>query len=169
MTRWVYIYALTCPDTGDVKYVGQSVNPSARYYQHVTSKSAEPCHIWIHRLKQDGKRPGFRIIERCERSVSNDIENFWIQHYHLSSSEITNRNYRDNKGAKRETAPEGMLVAVPLRIPVELDGKLKAIAHLELRSLNRQVVHMVATFVADYERRNGPVAVTPPDNAQAPG
>ena len=56
-----------------------------------------------------------------------------------------------------------------IRFPIDLYEKLRILAELDDRNLNAEVVYAVRLIIADYERRNGPIAVTPPDNAPTPG
>ena len=54
------IYVLADPDTREVRYVGQSVNPRRRYNLHMTKarKGSEyPVHDWIRSLIDKGKKP----------------------------------------------------------------------------------------------------------------
>ena len=62
-----------------------------------------------------------------------------------------------------------MTINHTIRFPDDLYAKLKAMAVLDDRNINSEVVAIVRATVADYERRNGPIAVTPPDNAPTPG
>ena len=55
------------------------------------------------------------------------------------------------------------------RIPKDLYEKLRIMAERDRRSINGEMVAIIEATIADYERRNGPIAVTPPDNAPTPG
>ena len=44
-----------------------------------------------------------------------------------------------------------------LRLPEELYEKLRLLAFLERRSVNRQIEHALETYIAEYEASNGPL------------
>ena len=54
-----------------------------------------------------------------------------------------------------------------IRFPDDLYAKLKALAVLEDRNVNSEVVAIIRAAVTDYERRNGPIS-PPPDKTQSP-
>ncbi|MBK8772661.1 MAG: toxin-antitoxin system HicB family antitoxin [Rhizobiales bacterium] len=62
-----------------------------------------------------------------------------------------------------------MTVKHMIRFPDDLYAKIKVIAERDERSINYEVAALIRLAIADYERRNGPIAVTPPDNAPTPG
>ena len=72
-----YIYTLTDPNDGIVRYVGQSKNK--RYTDHC---NAQPeweykygVYPWLWRLKKSGKKPVFnKIIERLSQKQVNAWE-----------------------------------------------------------------------------------------------
>ena len=80
------IYALICPQTGDIKYVGQSVNIYSRYYSGHRSKkkgaSARlPVSAWVKKLHEKGLQPSLKILE--ETNNLDDAEKKWIDHFGL--------------------------------------------------------------------------------------
>ena len=64
----VAIYALCCPDSGSVRYIGKANNAQARYKSHLTaSKSRKtPVYCWIRKLATDGKAPVMQVLELVE-------------------------------------------------------------------------------------------------------
>lgn len=59
-----YIYALTEPDTGEIRYIGQTPNPEQRFRRHSYSKSGSPVRRWIRSLALTGKTPGAVLLCR---------------------------------------------------------------------------------------------------------
>ena len=59
------IYALVCPDTDEIKYVGRSKNIRKRFIYHLYSKknSTTPVAWWIKSLHEENKRPKCIILE----------------------------------------------------------------------------------------------------------
>ena len=47
LTREVTIYALTDPDSGEVRYIGQTVNLRARVCQHLSNSPSDRCGKWM--------------------------------------------------------------------------------------------------------------------------
>jgi hypothetical protein len=82
-----YIYALCDPEFGEFMYVGQSINPEARYRSHITralrntnvgyideSKRA----IWIRQLINKGQMPELFILETVSKYKASLLELSWI-------------------------------------------------------------------------------------------
>ena len=79
----VFIYALLDPSTKEVRYIGKSVNPKRRYYEHLTSKSKYNCHKnnWIKKLLSENIKPVLEIIEECNKENWCEREKHWIAQY----------------------------------------------------------------------------------------
>ena len=162
--KWSYVYALTCPITKQVRYIGQSVNPSLRYEQHLSAPGNPAMYDWLDELKASGLRPGLRIIERCAIDTVSDIEMFWIHHHlALSSGMINarytksgkvNTEYRRPKSPRKAKTTKNTIDTV-IRFPPDLYEKLRKIAEKEERSINGEVVIAVRQLVARYEQEHG--------------
>jgi len=78
----IYIYTLKDPITNEIRYIGQTVNPSRRLNRHINnSKNLEDKrHInnWIRNINQN---PIMDIIEICDYSIRNSREEYWINYY----------------------------------------------------------------------------------------
>jgi hypothetical protein len=64
-SRTVFIYALSDPRDGHVRYVGQTVNPTIRHRQHVRCTSLptnEAFTAWLHDLASTGIEPQMSIL-----------------------------------------------------------------------------------------------------------
>lgn len=46
-----------------------------------------------------------------------------------------------------------------LRLPEDLYEKLRLLAFIERRSVNRQIEHVLEKYIADFEAANGPLEV----------
>lgn len=61
-----YIYALTCPDTGSIRYVGKAKDPEERLKRHIRdSKNGRldfPVNRWVRELYDRGAIPGLLIL-----------------------------------------------------------------------------------------------------------
>ena len=77
----IVIYALTCPDTGDVRYVGKTEDPKRRLEQHCrlsNNPKGTPRTNWLRALLGSGKEPGMVILEYCTPATWEEKESMWI-------------------------------------------------------------------------------------------
>lgn len=92
-----YIYYLICPIDKEVKYVGKSVNPKSRYYQHIKKldKLMTPKRKWLEMLFSKGLKPEIEIVD----SVIGDGRE--LEEYHVSLNKETILNiHNPGKGKK---------------------------------------------------------------------
>jgi hypothetical protein len=94
--RSVTIYALTDPDSGEVRYVGQTIgDPVKRHYAHVGASHETQCTpvgIWIRTLAEGGQVPGLTILEAHVAPHRNaEREVWWIAHYRGKGSHLLNK------------------------------------------------------------------------------
>ena len=69
------IYALCCPDTGEVRYIGKANDPLKRFKGHMReTRLKSPLYSWIGKLRAAGKMPVMNVIastigewQECER------------------------------------------------------------------------------------------------------
>lgn len=80
----VYIYTLTDPRTGEVRYVGKTINTEVRLALHMCEKKNTHKNQWLAQLKMLGLKPLLQVIEIIENSDDSDWqerERFWIATY----------------------------------------------------------------------------------------
>lgn len=73
------IYALTCPHSGKVRYVGRSKNILKRYYGHKGSHGKLPVNRWCAKLKGSGLSPGIILLEN--HPEPEKVEAKWIKEF----------------------------------------------------------------------------------------
>jgi plasmid stability protein len=79
--RPVFIYCLQCPISGLIRYIGKSVDPQARYTQHLACRRRDYRANWIRSLRSKGLRPVLDILEQVPGDCDEDwqlAEVFWI-------------------------------------------------------------------------------------------
>lgn len=86
-----YIYTLSCPKTGDIKYVGKSNNPILRFRKHLQrSDNNKLKNDWISMLISDNQKPILNIIEEVNLYDWKDKEKFYISKYRNLGYELFN-------------------------------------------------------------------------------
>lgn len=79
-----YIYALRCPESGDIRYIGKSVNPQKRLSAHISAamNHAYRHHTsnWIRKLSGSNLAPSVEILEKIPVGQSwREVERRWIR------------------------------------------------------------------------------------------
>lgn len=79
-SNWDKIYTLSCPLTGDVKYVGRSSSIDDRFKTHLLCLNGEKKE-WLDKLKSLGLKPIIEIVDPVEWWFESALEAevFWIQ------------------------------------------------------------------------------------------
>jgi hypothetical protein len=78
-----FIYALKCPKTGDIRYIGKSNNPKQRFYGHLrTDKTASSHKVnWVQSLLNSGLKPVLEILEEISIKEWKEKERYYIAKY----------------------------------------------------------------------------------------
>jgi hypothetical protein len=139
MENRTYIYGLACPLDGKVHYVGQSVDPTNRFAQHINTKTRHSLlnakDRWLCGLEEQGLEPTLVILEEIgERKghlsppeVLNRIssaERRWIRRLLDSGHPLGNvQGVRDKTRMLEEARERGRKLAEALDVhPDELSG-----------------------------------------------
>ena len=61
----VAIYALSDPETGEIRYIGKANDPRARLKSHIrdSRRRNTPVYCWIRKLQEGGQAPSMAVIE----------------------------------------------------------------------------------------------------------
>lgn len=88
----IYIYTLSCPKTGAVRYVGVTNNPSNRLRQHIKDSKRQNNHRthWINSLLRDGLNPIMTEIDETDIDNWAQCEMAWIAHYRAMGCDLVN-------------------------------------------------------------------------------
>lgn len=105
------IYALTCPLTGEIRYVGQTRHLQKRYLQHLANSyrngmyARHGNHIaddylkspfmagkdkWVANLLRRGLIPGLLILEFCKERQLTNREQYWADFHLCRGARLTN-------------------------------------------------------------------------------
>ena len=91
MSRMVSIYALCDPDTGDVRYIGQTVNTKRRLYEHINAtRRKQATHSWINSLISQSKRSLMKVIAVVDWHEANLAE---LRHRECTSTRYKPREW----------------------------------------------------------------------------
>jgi predicted GIY-YIG superfamily endonuclease len=89
-----WIYYLKHPDKPGARYVGQTVNPKRRWWQHchrIKGKDRSKRAKWIRGLRAECRLPEMVIIEECGQREMDGREWFWIEfHARIGTEELLN-------------------------------------------------------------------------------
>lgn len=90
------IYALADPDSGNVRYVGQTnMSFRLRFGAHLSAarkRAAAPVSRWIKSLLDEGKNPKMIILEKTPKEVLSldELERQWIRRKHEEGCALLN-------------------------------------------------------------------------------
>ena len=85
-----YIYTLSDPRDGKVRYVGRSKDPQARLISHIDSSINDPIAVWIREMVYElGIIPTLNVIESCNGNGSLE-ETRWIRSFVDSGCSLLN-------------------------------------------------------------------------------
>jgi predicted GIY-YIG superfamily endonuclease len=91
MKRPTYIYALLDPDTGEIHYVGKTVDLERRYKDHLRARDKTPKDRWIKKLAQSKKQPDLKVLEKCAERNWAAKEKYWIDSLKRKGSPLLNQ------------------------------------------------------------------------------
>lgn len=91
MKNTTFIYALVCPISNKVRYIGKANNPKDRLSDHRRIRDNNlPKKLWIKSLLEMRLSPILLILEEVDMSVWKDKEKFYINKYKDLGSELLN-------------------------------------------------------------------------------
>jgi hypothetical protein len=91
-----YIYALRCPLSGSIRYIGKSADPQRRFESHIVkahrADAKHHCANWIRGLLRQGCRPSLEVLFCVLDGVDwRDVERNFISEYLADGHPLTNQ------------------------------------------------------------------------------
>lgn len=74
----IFVYTLTDPRDGLVKYVGITMRPTRRLSDHLNDKRNTLKSTWVKSLKKLGLKPLFDVIDVTDEENFCHVEQYWI-------------------------------------------------------------------------------------------
>lgn len=114
----VEIYALTDPESGEVRYIGKANNAQKRLKAHLSeTRRKTPLYCWIQSLRVRGLVPGLKIIALCPSGEWKKEEIKAITAERLINSRLLNvADGGDEPHCSKETRAENGRKVAQLRI-----------------------------------------------------
>lgn len=88
--KTVFIYALKCPETGQIRYVGKSINPACRFRAHLCVNKKDHRTNWIKSLAKRGLKPALEIVDEVPESEWQQWEVAYIEFFREQDCKLTN-------------------------------------------------------------------------------
>lgn len=86
-----FIYTLTDPRDGAIRYVGKTDNPERRLAMHLKERYHSHKNHWLQELASEGLKPIMTIIETVSEGQGwEDRERYWIAHFRAIGCPLTN-------------------------------------------------------------------------------
>lgn len=126
----VFIYTLLDPRTGEVRYVGKTIDIETRLALHLSEKKESHKNRWLAQLKLVGLVPFTQVIEIIYDSDDVDWqerERFWIRHYRKISP-LTNLDAGGRSGQLKSPETKAKMSAAQKgrKMTPESIAKMKA-------------------------------------------
>lgn len=88
----IFIYALTDPRDGRVRYVGKARDPAYRLRQHELGSECAEHHRgrWLALLRRSGLRPGMIVLEAVGATEWREAEARWILQLRAKGCDLVN-------------------------------------------------------------------------------
>ena len=106
-TEIAYIYALIDPRNNEVRYIGKSVEPIKRLYEHkcVSKNDNSYKAKWIRKLQKLNLKPQMKILKICPLSDFIEYETYYISQYDFKRLVNSDRYGQGNFSKRTDSDP----------------------------------------------------------------
>lgn len=102
----IYIYTLSDPRTGFVRYVGKTKNLKKRQSDHLHPKKSSKKEEWIRLLQSGGFSPIFNIIDECTIVDGSEKEKQYIKIFKSFGADLCNYTKGGENGSLGHIRPQ---------------------------------------------------------------
>lgn len=89
--KLVWIYVLICPITGQIRYVGKTIDVEKRFKRHIIQRKTQTHKAnWIKSLYTKGLRPSLKILHVTEKKEGDYWERYYIKKFRDEKLPLTN-------------------------------------------------------------------------------
>lgn len=131
--RVIFIYTLSDPRTGEIRYVGKTTNPKDRLRCHLREarKPFDNHRLhWLRQLEAAGVRPILTVIDQATDETWIEAERRWIAHYRYLRYRLVNGT-DGGDGAYGRVLPAESWARIRAGTSKALLGKPKSVEHRE--------------------------------------
>lgn len=98
--RKAFIYALSEPDTGAVRYVGKTCDLKRRFWDHLDARFNNRNCKWLRSLRKRGLRPVMDVLEEFDDHDGRweESERFYIAYFRFLGMRLTNQESGGSSG-----------------------------------------------------------------------
>ncbi len=100
--KFAYVYTLSDPLTGKIRYVGVTTHPLkerlARHLNPSGRKEGNPKSEWVRGLHEMGLQPIIGLVETILSSKGDERERDWIGHFRTLGCDLLNQTNGGRKG-----------------------------------------------------------------------
>lgn len=120
----VFIYALCEPDTGAVRYIGQTtLNVYVRLYIHCKDTHNAHKRRWLDELRRRGQQPRIMILQTVSKGDAFRVEREEIARHIAAGCDLLNMTMRQRKPVRHPTVRQRRTEKVTIRL-ADRDGAL---------------------------------------------
>lgn len=98
----VTIYALICPFTGEVRYIGQTVYRPKRLRDHIGRSASENVKRWVAAVRERGRTVTVADLCTVKKELANAAEKLLIRRYRNRVALLLNCTHHANRAVSRD-------------------------------------------------------------------
>lgn len=111
----VFIYTLADPISGEIRYVGKTIDLGMRLQAHMDDRNRTYKTGWIKSLKKKSMKPVMEVLEVVENSNDEDwqeVERFYVDYLRFLGFRLCNEESGGESGKRLSVATKERLKAV---------------------------------------------------------